>query len=191
VIGLRVKLVETMVTFQELQMKKSDSVFPFPELETPRLHLRLLTLDDTESVYQHFSDDDVTRFMDIPSCTSREEAQEIIEFHLEDDGCRWGLIDKESGGLVGTCGYHCWDRNLSTPMAEIGFDLRKANWGQGLMRETLQTVIPFGFDVMKPTKIYASVEPQNDRCLRLLGNLNFQVEPDLRDGLQWFNLLKN
>ena len=167
------------------------SPHPFPGLQTPRLLLRLLTLEDTDAVYRHFSDDDVTRFMDIDACTNVAQAREIIEFHLNDPGCRWGLFYKATGALIGTCGYHCWERDLPQPMAEIGFDLGKAHWGQGLMHETLQTAIPFGFEQMKLTKIYASVEPANHRSIRLLQRLDFRAEPGPRNGLRWFNLFRN
>jgi ribosomal-protein-alanine N-acetyltransferase len=43
----------------------TNSNFIFPEIETERLRLSILTLDDTENVYKHFSDENVTRFMDI------------------------------------------------------------------------------------------------------------------------------
>lgn len=66
----------------------------FPSLETERLNLRLLTLQDSKIVFKHFSDEEITRFMDIEPCKAVKEAEEIIRFHLEDSGCRWGLFDK-------------------------------------------------------------------------------------------------
>ena len=171
-------------------MSESATPFVFRDLKTARLILRTLTLEDAESVYQHFSDDNVTKFMDIDSLTRLEDARDIIAFHLKDSGCRWGLFDRNTGALVGTCGYHCWVRHQDLSMAEIGYDLGKARWGQGLMQEVLQTAIPFGFAEMNLSKIYASVDPENHRSIRLLNKLNFRVEPDLRDGLQWFNLFK-
>ncbi|WP_409272757.1 GNAT family N-acetyltransferase [Neobacillus sp. SCS-31] len=58
----------------------------YPIFETERLQLRELTLDDTEEVLRHFSDPLVVEFMDIEVCKSREEAAEIISFHLHDAG---------------------------------------------------------------------------------------------------------
>lgn len=171
-------------------MSASQAAFQFPGLETPRLFLRILTLHDAESVYRHFSDDEVTRFMDMNSCTCRQDARDIIDFHLKDPGCRWGLFDKEAGVLVGTCGYHCWVKNEAMSMAEIGYDLGKAYWGQGLMRETLQTAILFGFEKMKLIKIHASVKPENHRSIKMLISFGFRPETAFRDGLQWFNLFK-
>ncbi len=169
-------------------MGDSDSAFRFPDLETARLALRILTLDDAESVFRHFSDDEVTRFMDIDSCTRLEDARDIIDFHLKDSGCRWGIFDKKTSALVGTCGYHCWEIDQSGSIAEIGYDLGKAYWGHGIMQETLNAAIPFGFEKMKLSKIYASVQPKNDRSIRLLARLKFRQESEQRDGLLWFNL---
>ena len=170
----------------------TDPDFPFPDLQTPRLSLRLLTLDDSEAVFRHFSDERVTRYMDIEPCADPAEAREIIEFHINDTGCRWGLFARDGGDLIGTCGYHCWSRDADGhSRAEIGYDLGRAHWGQGLMQEVLGNVIPFGFAEMGLAEIFAGVEPGNQRSIRLLRRLGFQQETDLRDGLVWLQLFRN
>lgn len=63
----------------------------FPSLETERLNLRILALQDADEVFKHFSDEDITQYMDIELCKDIQEAEEIIRFHTEDSGCRWGL----------------------------------------------------------------------------------------------------
>ena len=163
--------------------------FAFPELETVRLRLRLLTLEDHEAVFAHFADEEVTRFMDIPPCRHIGEADEIIRFHLEDSGCRWGIFDKSTGQLAGTVGYHCWVTGESS-RAEIGFDLSRNYWGQGFMAEALPQVLTFGFEGMGLERIEATVEPANERSLRLVSRLGFQRENELVDNLVYFYLLK-
>ncbi|WP_268626064.1 GNAT family N-acetyltransferase [Paenibacillus alvei] len=37
----------------------------YPELETERLSMRELTMEDADAVYRHFSIPEVTRFMEI------------------------------------------------------------------------------------------------------------------------------
>jgi ribosomal-protein-alanine N-acetyltransferase len=119
---------------------------------------------DAPAVFRHFADEAVTRFMDIPPCREMCEAEEIIRFHLEDSGCRWGLFAQGSDEWIGTCGFHCWEGR----QAEIGFDLRKESWGKGLMREALRPVIDFGFTQMQLDAIVATAEPQNERSIKLL-----------------------
>ncbi|MED4909741.1 GNAT family N-acetyltransferase [Brevibacillus centrosporus] len=72
----------------------SFSEFDYPSLETERLNLRILSDQDTEAVYNHFSDDEVTKYMDIKPCKDRKETEEIIQFHLLDSGCPWGIFEK-------------------------------------------------------------------------------------------------
>lgn len=170
-------------------MEEAESGLDFPDIETERLLLRVLTLDDAPAVYDHFTDTDVTRFMDIDVCTHVDDARAIIVFHTNDTGCRWGLFDKTTGSLIGTCGYHCWIKGQYA-QAEIGYDLGKTYWGQGLMQEALQAVIPFGFSAMQLHRIEACVHPENGRSIGLLHKLGFHREPATGDGLLHFHILQ-
>lgn len=168
-------------------MEGSEKDCNFPIIETARLSLRPLTFADTNAVYQHFSDDEVTRFMGIDSLASLDQAREIIAFHLRDSGCRWGLFNKVRGDLLGTCGYHCWVQGEDST-AEIGYDLGKAYWGQGLMQEGLRAIISLGFEMMGLQRIDASIERENQRSIRLLTKLGFHRELQERDGLLLFSI---
>lgn len=144
----------------------------FQPMETQRLYMRELTLADRESVFEHFADEKVTRFMDIEPCLNVEEAEEMIQFHIDDSGCRYGIFNKITHQLIGTAGYHCWNPNVPSS-AEIGFDLFPSYWGQGLMQEALTAIIPIGWNIMKLDWIEATVEQENIQSQRLLGKLNF------------------
>lgn len=162
----------------------------FPELETQRLVLRELTLKDCQAVYEHFADIRVTQFMDIAPCKDVLEAADIIQFHLDDTGCRYGLFHKDSRRLAGTCGYHCWTQDGESK-AEIGFDLSHPYWGLGLMQEALEEMIRFGFQAMKLDYIEATVDPGNVRSQRLLEKMNFRRHPEQRDNLIYYTLNKD
>lgn len=152
----------------------------FPVIETQRLILRVLTLDerDVKDVFKHFSDDEVTKYMDIEPCNNLSDAEEIIRFHVEDSGCRWGIFKKEDHSFIGTGGFHCWDKKNRT--AEIGYDLGKAFWGQGFMHEALQSMILFGFESMGLTTIEASVEVDNTKSIKLMEK--FSRDYEISDG---------
>lgn len=60
----------------------------YPAIETERLYMRELTLQDVEAVFKHFSNAEGTRFMDIDPCGDACEAEEIIVFHVNDSCCR-------------------------------------------------------------------------------------------------------
>lgn len=160
----------------------------FPTLQTERVFLRILDLQDAEEVFEHFSDEEVTRFMDIEPCKDPKEAEEIIQYHINDLGCRWGMFDNDRNVLMGTCGYHYLRKEQNEFTAEIGFDLSHAYWGKGYMYEVLKKVISFGFSEMGLTKIDATVEPANIRSITLMERLGFDREPELQDNLVYFVL---
>jgi ribosomal-protein-alanine N-acetyltransferase len=168
-------------------MTKSN--FIFPDLETERLKLTILNINDTDDVFKHFSDESVTRFMDISPCKDRDEAAEIIRYHIEDTGCRWGVFSKIDAEFLGTCGFHCWFQGKQ-PRAEIGFDLARKYWGKGIMQEALKPVLDFGFKHMSLDIIEATVEQENGRSINLLRKLNFERDRELRDQLIYFYLLR-
>ncbi len=144
----------------------------FPRLETERLYLRELTLDDAFDVQEHFADPLVTEHMDIEPCTDLKSAREIVSFHLHDTGVRWGMFSRTTERLIGTCGFHCWD--TATARVEIGFDLRRKHWGQGLAKEAVTAALLFGFGRMNLASVYADVEPLNVRSTGLLLRLGFE-----------------
>lgn len=169
-------------------MSGSHNSVQYPELETERTNMRILALSDTEAVFRHFSDKAITRWMDVGVCKSMDEARAIISYHLKQTGCRWGIFDKGTDQLVGTCGYHRWDQDNSS--AEIGYDLSKALWGKGLMQEVLRVVISFGFDEMKLITVTAECNPENLQSIRLLKKLGFQFHKRLKNKQQRFQLLQ-
>lgn len=165
--------------------------FVFPKLQTERLYLRELTLDDSAALFSLFSNPEITRYMDIDPLESESESVDIISFHLEDSGCRWGLFDQENGQLIGTAGYHRWRRGeINT--AEIGYDLAPAYWGKGVMQEALAPILKFGFDQMGLVIIEAEVERENSRSIGLLRKIGFHLDLTRAEGqpLDWYLLFK-
>jgi [ribosomal protein S5]-alanine N-acetyltransferase len=162
----------------------------FPELETKRMNLRILTLDNSEEVFLHFSDNDVTRFMDIEPCKHIKEAEEIIKFHMDDSGCRWGLFHKKNNKFIGTVGFHYLRRKNGDHIAEIGFDLSKSYWGKGFMYEALKEVILYGFKQMGLTIIDAKVEIDNEKSINLMKKLGFTMDLELKENSLYFYLNK-
>ncbi|GKU79186.1 GNAT family N-acetyltransferase [Paenibacillus sp. L3-i20] len=126
--------------------------------------------------------------MDIDVCENLKEAKDIITFHLNDTGCRYGLFSKENNELVGTCGFHCWFNDSEGSRAEIGFDLSPDFWGKGLMQEALQKILNVGFEIMELDYIEATTEHENSRSQKLLEKMGFNREPYLKDNLLYFIL---
>lgn len=165
--------------------------FPFPDLKTKRTTLRILQPDDADALFKHFSDISVTKMMDIEPCKSRVEALNIIRFHLDGTGCRWGIFSSEESVLLGTCGYHKWKTSpKSSTSAEVGYDLSKAYWGNGYMQEVLPVVFTFGFQQMKLDIIEAECDPANEKSIALLEKFGFRLAETLENHQKRYHLSK-
>ena len=157
----------------------------FPNLETKRLILRRLTFDDVSFIFQHFSDPHVTQYLlDEDPLTRREEAKEMIQQYADPTGKtfnRWGIALKADGKLAGTCGFHKWNRRHRR--AEVGYDLDRAHWGQGIMAEALHAALSYAFDTMGMglNRVDALVYAENTRSVRLASRLGFRSEGTLRE----------
>jgi [ribosomal protein S5]-alanine N-acetyltransferase len=160
----------------------------YPTLETDRTILRILTKDDAMEVLKHFSDPVVTRFMDIEPCKYLKEAEEIIQYHEDDLGCRWGIVEKVHGSLIGTIGYHYLRKTNEEFIAEIGFDLSRNYWGKGYMTEAIREVISFGFTKMGLDTIDATVEPNNEKSINIMTRFGFKRDAQLREQLLYYSL---
>jgi [ribosomal protein S5]-alanine N-acetyltransferase len=171
----------------------------FPYLETDRLILREIQLTDAEAIFRILADPDVTKYQDIATATSIEQAKRLIALRAErlraDQGIRWAIATKIANRLIGSCGF-----SYKTPFqAEIGYELAKANWGRGLMTEALSAMIDFGFQQAELNRLEAMVMLENKASMRVLEKLGFIEEGILRQygfwqgqfhDLKLFSLLK-
>lgn len=160
-----------------------DVFSQFPYLETDRLFLRELRPGDAEAVFSYLSDSEVTRYLSAGPYNRVEQAGDMIDFlgglFKNREGFRWGITLKEGADrVIGTCGYHAWAR--SHFRAEIGYELAREYWGQGIMREAVQSLLAFGFAEMALNRVEAHVLPDNLASARFLEKLDFQLEGLLR-----------
>ena len=154
-----------------------------PTLRTSRLTLRSLEVSDDADVFAVFSDPMVMRYWDGATMTTRQDAMNYIDHILlgfrRRELFQWGIADRETNGVVGTCTLIHISANHQR--AEIGFAIRQERWGHGLGSEAVTAVVAFGFETLNLHRIEADVDPRNERSLRLLERLGFRREGHLRE----------
>jgi len=168
-----------------------EKEFPeFPVLETDRLVLREITMDDLDWYIEHFSRPEMIEGSDMQGPESREVAEQELRKYIVDlfrnrDGFRWGITLRGDPRLVGSLGFYKWARP-SGHMAEMGYDLQREHWGKGIMSEAMRAVIDFGFERMQLLRMEAFVFLLNTRSTRMLERLGFKREGVLRKrGVTW------
>ncbi|WP_089282979.1 GNAT family N-acetyltransferase [Anaerovirgula multivorans] len=143
-----------------------------------------MTEDDAELLLKYWSDNEVTRYMNINAFSDIDQAKEMIDLlnHLfkEKQAIRWGIYNKEFDWLIGTCGYNSGLKE-ETYIGEIGYELGSQYWRQGFMVEALTCIINYGFNTLNLNRIEAYVMLENQKSLKLLEKLGFQKEGILRE----------
>jgi len=141
--------------------------------------LRPLEAADARDLLIHFSDPAVTRFMDIDPMTDLDQAEAVIQWAVSQRalgaGLRWGIRQRSSGALAGTCGFNTLvvDRGRR---GEVAYDLGQAWWGRGVMSAIMPVLLDFGFRRLALHRLEAMVTPGNDRSCRLLERHGFVRE---------------
>lgn len=157
-------------------------------LETERLKLRELTIDDAEAIFNCFSNHNVPRYYGQETLQTIEQAEKIIDFfsknHNEKRGIRWGVEKKES--IIGTIGFNAWSSKHKR--AEVGYEIHPDQWRRGYTSEALTKILSYGFEVMGLTRIGAVVFIDNDASNNLLTKIGFQKEGILRDYMYQNNI---
>ena len=149
----------------------------FPRLETGRLILRQISADDRDGIFRNFSDPEVAKWFFEEPYSRMEQVDEIIRAFSQEfeqgEGITWAMVLKGNDEFVGTCGYGEVEVGSR---GEIGFDLAKEHWGQGLMSEALGAIVAYGFEVLGLDRVEAHTYSANARAIRLLERLGFQFE---------------
>ena len=110
-----------------------------PVLETERLILRPLSIDDLDAVYKWASDPRVNKYMIYPLYKSKDDGVEWLNTLYEDDDKKdFGFVLKETGELIGSGGiyYHS-----DIDVWSIGYNLSYDYWNRGLVTEAMTKII--------------------------------------------------
>ncbi len=152
------------------------------QLESSRFILRKIQPQDIETLFGYWSDAAVTEYMSA-TFSHLQEAEEMATLlnNLSEtgQGYRWSVVDKARQKVLGTCGFH--NVKPEHRRAEIGYELGREFWSQGIMQEVLKVVIDYCFGRLNFNRLEAFVTQGNSRSLNTLLSLGFQVEGALRN----------
>ncbi|BAV06219.1 ribosomal-protein-alanine N-acetyltransferase [Filimonas lacunae] len=157
---------------------------PFPQLRTPRLLLRQLSVSDTNHLYYLRSQPDIMQYILRPLHKNAQETQQYIQ--MLNDNCaanesvNWAItLQSHPQQLIGTIGYvrmHKEDYR-----AEVGYLLHHHYHRQGLMHEALQAVLHYGFTTLQLNSVMAITAPANTGSNKTLEKCGFQQEGHLKE----------
>lgn len=142
-----------------------------PVLQTERLTLRPLSIDDAEMLYGLFSDSETMRYWGGFRADTLEATRELIPGILNGPGARywtlWRPGENQSIGYVGFIG------NEGVP--GFGYALRRDYWGQGFVPEACRAAIGWGFESLGLDRVELWIHEDNERSLTVAHKLGFRA----------------
>jgi len=148
------------------------------QLETKRLSLRWLTLDDAELMLAVWNDPTFIRYVGDRQIRTIEAARVALEEGalklFSDYGYgpfRVALISDDTP--VGVCGLF---RRLGLDEPDIGFAILPGHWRKGLAYEAASAVVSHAKDDLHLARLIAIVSPENAASVALIEKLGLQFE---------------
>jgi ribosomal-protein-alanine N-acetyltransferase len=151
-------------------------------LQTQRLYLRPITVNDAADIFAGRGDGEVMRHWDWPAQISAEAVRGIIANHaaeIEDGRTLWWVVAlTPRGPAIGECDLS--ELDVHHRRAEVGYLFRRSAWGHGYAREAMARVVRFAFEDLGLERLSARFHAGNAASRRVLEALGFAEEGTLR-----------
>jgi ribosomal-protein-alanine N-acetyltransferase len=155
----------------------------FPVLETERLTLRELNLNDAKAIFGLRTNKEVNEFIDRKRLNNLSESRAFIDLisnlAANNKGVFWVLESKNNHQLIGTIGLRNFEDEEN--YAEIGYELDPSYQQRGFMSEAFEAILKFGFENLALKTIEAFTHQKNTASIALLKKQQFILDPERRD----------
>lgn len=136
-------------------------------LETERLILRPIKMDDAEALFEMDSNPKVHLYLGNEPLTDIEDCYGYIKSiksqYIQNGIGRFVIVLKESTEVIGWAGlkFITEEENGHNNFHDIGYRLQEKHWRKGYALEAATAWLEYGFNEMKIPAIYASAHADN------------------------------
>ncbi len=154
-------------------------------IESERLVIRPIAIDDAGEVLQYRSDATTNKYQNFHP-NSINDVYEFIgktstEMDIPETWFQFVIIYKGNNKIIGDIGIHFLGED--NQQVEIGCTLNKDFHKQGFASEALDVVITYIFRVLNKHRIIASVDPRNIDSINLMIRLGFRKEAHFKESI--------
>ena len=166
---------------------KKEKVFKvfskMPTLNTERLLLRAMHPMDAEDMFDYAKRPEVTKYLLWREHESIYFTKDYLNYiqsrYALGDFYDWSVIERESGRMIGTCGFTKID--TANNSAEIGYVLNPDFHRRGYGSEAVKQILKFGFEELGLNRIEARFMQGNEASLALMKSVGMTFEGYMRD----------
>ncbi|WP_369351241.1 GNAT family N-acetyltransferase [Streptococcus hillyeri] len=150
----------------------------FCSIETDRLYLRAVRIEDAEDMFAYAFDEENVRWTFPANKTLEETKNNIASLYLANPLGRWGIVIKETNRFIGTIDLMKIAEDVRR--AEIGYTLNKHYWNKGYMTEAVTKILQVFFEDLQMSCLIARHDKENPasgRVMQKSGMLFSHEEP--------------
>lgn len=156
-------------------------------LETQRLILRPMTIEDAPAVFAYSRHEEVGPNAGWEPHKTLAETKSIMADVFLGQPHVFGVVLKENNLVIGSIGL-IDDPKRQNPRAKmVGYALGIDYWNQGIITEALAKIIDYSFNTLELDLISAYCYPHNHRSQRVLEKQGFSYEGRLRQCEELYN----
>ena len=147
-----------------------------PILETERLILRPLTLDDLEAVFKWTGDPRVNKYMIYPLYKSPEDGREWLEnLYTNEKNIDYGFVYKETGELIGSGGLYYHE---DIDVWSVGYNIAYEHWHHGYTPEAIKCILEYAQSKYQVHVIAGTFAIGNEGSRRVMEKLGMSFYED-------------
>lgn len=154
-----------------------------PRLETQRLILRRIIMDDLNEFHILCADDKAMRYMPETYCTDKNRSHDRLERMVKNDSelnsGGFAIANKDTNKFMGLIGLAIEDGDKTkhgNHRRSLGFFMQPQYWGKGYMTEAAKAVLEFGFQQLDAHKISAGCLSENVASEKIMVSIGMKKE---------------
>ena len=156
-----------------------------PRLDTERLILRRITLDDVDDMYEYAKNSSLTKYLTWSPHPDKAHTFEYVSYlqtrYKSGEFFDWAVTLRDSGKMIGTCGFTRFD--FQHNFGEIGYVINSDYHGIGIATEAVGEVVKFGFDKLLLNRIECKFIIDNVASRRVMEKSGMTFEGVHRQGM--------
>lgn len=151
-------------------------------IETDRLILRNLTMDDLAELHEILSDPESMKHYPKPFDLDKSKSWIVwnIENYAKYGFGLWAVILKENHQFIGDCGITMQNINGDL-VPEIGYHINKRHINKGYATEAARACMKYAFEVLKFDKVYSYMKYTNIPSQRVAEKNGMKLIAEIED----------
>ena len=153
-------------------------------IQTSRLTLRPLTIEDSGSMFQYMSDTEFSKYLNYDAPSNEDGIIDFLQTVLSGERGEnlWAITLSDQSGVVGAIQIDIESHGI----ASLHYEIARWLWGQGLISEAITAILDFSKREYPEIKEFrADTHVDNIASRRVLEKFGFKLTI-IKDGLAYY-----